>query len=50
MGLQRTKLYRHFSVFSPVENLLPSLSLPRVGGGVHTLWTVLWTAHGTGSG
>ena len=36
--------------FSPVENLLPSLPLPRVGGGVHTLWTVLWTAHGTGSG
>ena len=36
--------------FSPVENLLPSLPLPRVGGGVHTLWTVLWTAHDTGSG
>ena len=26
-----------------MENLLPSLPPPRVGGGVHTLWTVLWT-------
>jgi hypothetical protein len=29
--------------FLPVENLLPSLSPPRSGGDVHTLWTVLWT-------
>ena len=44
MGLQRQELYRQISVFVPVENLLPSLTPPRVGGGVHTLWTVLWTA------
>lgn len=35
--------------FLPVENLLPSLPLPRVGRGVHTLWIALWTAYGTGS-
>lgn len=35
--------------FMPVENLLPSLPPPRVGGGVHTLWTVLWTEYDTGS-
>ncbi len=49
MGLQRQELYRQNSVFMPVENLLPSLPPPRVGGGVHTLWTVLWTAFDTGS-
>jgi hypothetical protein len=35
--------------FMPVENLLPSLPPPRVGGGVHTLWIVLWMAFDTGS-
>jgi hypothetical protein len=49
MGLQRQELYREISVFLPVENLLPSLPLPRVGRGVHTLWIVLWMAGDTGS-
>ena len=36
--------------FMPVENLLPSLPPPRVGGGVHTLWIMMWTVFDTGSG